>query len=354
MTSEHRRIEDRHRLIASWMLTLLLYALIILLSLFLNLDLFKEMTDNPGPVNVRMGVMEGIDIPEPSAAPVPSEEPLANASPEPVPEPQASAESLPESSVAPEPVASTKPSANAVATPAPTPRLTPKPSLKPSVKPSPNTSPAPQPSPHSQASPDPDASPGIKPLLSPAASPAIVAEVKLPKGRDFGNSYETTFYNVKGFVGRVGGTPISQYMPLPQQVLGSIYENVGNGKLTVPGRDRQLEIFKEAYVQGGGNWQLRTSNVDLEKRDQLWAILEGAGYNVSQADYKYKNLKPVIIEFTLGQSENGRVSLKDIRVVQSSGDGSIDDAVVYGFRQVAAFANKTGEDVKGRYTYSFE
>lgn len=182
----------------------------------------------------------------------------------------------------------------------------------------------------------------------------VQAEVKLPKGRDNGNSYDTTFFNVKGFVGRVGGTPISQYMPLPQLVLGGVYIQIGNGKLTVPGREKQIEIFETWYVKSGNNWQLRTDSVSLDQRDQLWAILEGAGYNMSQADYRYKKLRPVVLEFTLGKTGGSGAQVRDIRVVQSSGDGSIDDAVVYGFRQVAVFANKTGEEVKGRYTYSFE
>jgi len=155
-------------------------------------------------------------------------------------------------------------------------------------------------------------------------------------------------------VGRNGGTPISQYMPLPRQVLGSLHANVGHGKLTVPSVDRQLEIFEKAYVQNGGNWQLRTENIPLAERDQLWAIIEGAGYDVRKAEYKYRKLNPVVLEFELGVPSGGRVEVKNIHVVQSSGDGTIDDAVVFGFRSVASFSNPTKEDVKGRYTYSFE
>jgi hypothetical protein len=149
------------------------------------------------------------------------------------------------------------------------------------------------------------------------------------------------------------GGKISQYMPLPQLVLGGVYDNIGPGKLQISSREKQLELFNDWYVKSGNNWQLKTDSVPLDQRDQLWAILENAGYNLGQADYRYKKLRPVVLEFTLDKNEKGAATVKNIRVVQSSGDGAIDDAVVFGFSK-ATFANKTSEEIKGRYTYSFE
>ena len=317
MTADRQRQLDRRRLINAWLLTALLYALVILVAVLLNLRFLKELSDNPGPVNVRMGALDGVDIPSPPPSPAvePSPEPSPSAEPSPEPRPTTSAST----------------------------QASPKPSTKPSPKPSsqPTTSPAP------------DQSPAVTPLLSSAPSAAVQAEVKLPKGRDNGNTYDTSFYNVKGSVGRVLGSSVSLYMPLPQQVLGSLHDAIGTGKLNFPSRPRQLEIFESWYVRNGNNWQLRVDTVPVEQRDQLWAILEGAGYNLSQADYRYKNLRPVILEFTLGKSDTGPATVKEVRVIQSSGDGAVDDAVIYGFRR-ATFANKTSDEIKGRYSYFFE
>ena len=360
-TLADRDKRERRRIFASWLITLLIYGSVILLSILLNLKMVIDMADKSGPLAVKIGNPDALDLPPtkpetPPEAQVPDEQPAPSAEPEvsAPPEPdQVKPSAIIKDEPKPTPVPTAKPSSQPSAKPTskPTAKPSSKPSSKPSTRPSPNTTPPPDlsPRPSAQAS----VLPKQQPSVSSAANTPVLEQI-LPKGHDNGNSYETSFFNVKGFVGRNGGTPISQYMPLPKLVLGAIHANIGSGKLKVPSATRQLEIFDKAYVPAGNNYQLRNDNVSLDERDQLWAILEGAGYDTKRAEYKYRRLNSIVLEFTLGVPNGGRVEVKGIRVVQSSGDGSIDDAVVYGFKTIASFSNPTKEEVKGRFTYNFE
>jgi len=73
------------------------------------------------------------------------------------------------------------------------------------------------------------------------------------------------------------------------------------------------------------------------------------GYNAEKADYKAgRTLNPVVIGFTVTKSNQ----LRGVELLQSSGDPDIDAAVIYGFKR-AAFWNKTGETIQGRFVYRF-
>jgi hypothetical protein len=156
-----------------------------------------------------------------------------------------------------------------------------------------------------------------------------------------GNALSTTFGSSSGTVGRNMYVPIYLYMPLPTTIDDSIYRNVPT-----------KETFKAYYKQSGNQWVLK-SQVPLAQRGQFWKMLEDAGLDASNADFKAgRKLSPVTLEFALGPVNRNRVELIDVRIVSSSGSSEIDEAVVYGFKQ-STFYNKTGVAVGGRFTYEF-
>ena len=80
-----------------------------------------------------------------------------------------------------------------------------------------------------------------------------------------------------------------------------------------------------------------------------WQMLEDAKYDSGIAEYKQgRVLMPVVIGFSVTRDNQ----LKGVEILQSSGDPEIDRSVVYGFKR-AAFWNKSGETVPGRFTYRF-
>jgi hypothetical protein len=82
-------------------------------------------------------------------------------------------------------------------------------------------------------------------------------------------------------------------------------------------------------------------------------MLEAGGYDASNADYKTaRRLQPVILEFAVGPEAGIKSKLVGIRLLSSSGSSEIDEAVIYGFRR-ASFFNKTGNEISGKFIYSF-
>jgi len=161
------------------------------------------------------------------------------------------------------------------------------------------------------------------------------------RGAEMGNALATTFGASAGQVGRYLYVPIYLYMPLPQRIDDAIFRNIA-----------AKEAFKKYYQQSGSEWRLKTQ-VPVAQRDNIWDLLERAGFDASTADFKTdRRLTPVTLDFAVGPLYKNRVELVDLRLVTSSGSSEIDEAVMYGFRQ-ATFFNKTGNAVAGRFNYGF-
>jgi len=167
-----------------------------------------------------------------------------------------------------------------------------------------------------------------------------------------GNSVETTLGGAQGTVGHNIYSPVYYNLPLPNLVSTSVYNTIPD-LVQPPNRiiytaEARKRAFTNYYEFDGSAYRLK-AEVPLDQREPLWQILEDAGYDAVNAEYKQgKTLMPVSIGFTVTRDNQ----LKGVEVLQSSGDPEIDKAVIYGFKR-AAFWNKTGETVPGRFTYRF-
>jgi TonB family protein len=167
-----------------------------------------------------------------------------------------------------------------------------------------------------------------------------------------GNSVETTLGGAQGTVGHNIYSPVYYSFPLPRTVPASIYNAIPNLVqppntiiYTAQARKKAFTIY---YEFDGSAYRLK-NEVPLDQREPLWQILEEAGYDAADADYKQgRTLMPVVIGFTVTRDNQ----LRGVEVLQSSGDPEVDKSVLYGFKR-AAFWNKTGETVPGRFTYRF-
>jgi hypothetical protein len=161
------------------------------------------------------------------------------------------------------------------------------------------------------------------------------------RGSEMGSALTTTFGASTGLVGRNLYVPIYRYMPLPTSIDPSINKNIA-----------AKETFRHYYDISGPVWQLK-SQPPIANRDDYWNALEAANYDASKADYKSsRKLSPVVLEFAVGPLAQNNVELVDVRIVSSSGDPDIDQAVIYGFKR-GAFFNKTGYAVGGKFVYQF-
>lgn len=167
-----------------------------------------------------------------------------------------------------------------------------------------------------------------------------------------GSSSDTTLGGAQGTVGHNIYVPIYYSLPLPRQVPASVYNAIPD--LTQPpntivySAQARKRAFAMYYEFDGASYRLK-ADVPVDKREPLWEILEDAGYDFANADFRRAgNLSPVVIGFTVTREKQ----VKGVEVLQSSGDPGIDQAVLYGFKR-AAFWNKTGETVPGRFTYRF-
>jgi outer membrane biosynthesis protein TonB len=165
-----------------------------------------------------------------------------------------------------------------------------------------------------------------------------------------GNSIETTLGGVKESVGQNLYVPIYYYLPLPKTVPASVYESIPDqiGKLSTVGNSSLLrkKAFLDFYENVDGLYRMK-KDIQLDQRPPFWQILEDAGYDVADANYKLGlTLKPVIIGFIVTKENKP----KGVEVLQSSGDPEVDRSVMYGFSQ-AAFWTKASETVAGRMVY---
>jgi hypothetical protein len=176
---------------------------------------------------------------------------------------------------------------------------------------------------------------------------------RVVQGQENGNVLETVFEGGAGHVGRSLYVPIYLYMPLPTSLSDRLVHRIppsSDGFQTARARQENLEVWYHPTV---GGWRLRVQP-PLDQRPALWIALQDAGYDVGKAEYKtVRTLAPVTLHFTLSSAKAGRPpELLDVTLVSSSGDAEVDRAVVYGFR-MSAFANGTGQDAQGVFTYDF-
>jgi len=268
-----------------------------------------------------------------------------------------------------------KKDAVAEARPAPPPALAK--TEKPAAKPAPSM--VPTPAPASAAEPQAPALPSISTAQEPAepwvpgprapgsrvssSESTIMApgEGQVPWGTgqavtirkaEKGNSVETTLGGSSETVGQNVYFPIYMAMPAPGALPQSFYSTIKDkvdplGKVLVSAETRR-RFFLEYYQLQGDRYLLRKP-VPLNERDYLWDILEDAGYDVEQAEYKSgRTLNPVVIGFSITKDRR----LTGVDLLQSSGDPDIDAAVLYGFKQ-SSFWNKSGETIQGRFVYRF-
>ena len=185
-------------------------------------------------------------------------------------------------------------------------------------------------------------------------TPQAKQQVRVVKGSETGNSMETIFQGGAGHVGRSLYVPIYLYMPLPARLFSSLVAKIPgsqDGFETAQQRKDELLAF---YQREGSSWRL-TAQPPFDSRPRLWLSLQDAGYNLADAEYKQGNtLTPVTLSFTLSAPHNGQppVLLK-VTLDRSSGNAAVDAAVLYGFR-MSAFANGTGKDAQGLFTYNFD
>jgi TonB family protein len=167
-----------------------------------------------------------------------------------------------------------------------------------------------------------------------------------------GNSMETKFGGAQGTVGQNIFSPVYYSFPLPKTISSEIFNAIPDlvqpPNTVIYTAQARKKAFLAFYEYDGANYRLK-SDVPPANREPLWQMLEDAKYDSSIAEYKQgRVLMPVVLGFTITRDNQ----LKGVEILQSSGDPEIDRSVVYGFRR-AAFWNKTGETVPGRFTYRF-
>ncbi|HQO65826.1 MAG TPA: hypothetical protein PLI66_03755 [Spirochaetales bacterium] len=177
------------------------------------------------------------------------------------------------------------------------------------------------------------------------------------RGSESGNSYDMTFLSGSGVVGRSLYVPIWLFMPVPNELPARIYESIPdlNG---LPGTDAERRrIFEASYAKAAdGSWQLKKfKQPPYDGRPELWSMLEEAGYDVKNAEYKTSNsLKPVVILFKVSApGPDGTPTLEAAEIEGiGSGTSDIDKALLYGFKK-AEFSNSGASSISGRFTYRF-
>lgn len=323
------RKEEKRRLRIAWGFAIAIYLLAGLGLLAQGLFGRESFSMNPGPIQIRIGSPDGLDetskvlpaLKLGSAAPV---TPAAPALPTPALEaPKAGATVLaPKTPSQPVPAGAEAPSPE-VAMPAT--RLA-----------------------RDPGAPDSGTESMASGFLSGSGSASL-------KGSEMGNSFETNLGG-GGSIGRALSVPIYFYMPLPQVLPFAFPDRFTNDLDGFVTKESRMLFFSRYYRKAGSSWQLIKPVLALDERPGLWALLENAGYDPSQADYKkLRTLGPVTIDFELGpfNAETRRVPLLSVELKTSSGDKDVDNAVLYAFRQ-ASYSNSGKDKVKARFTYRFD
>jgi hypothetical protein len=320
--------QDRKRMSLSFGIALGLY--LVGFGIFALFGLFREdvVSDYAGPVIVRLGRADGADVTRPTEADAP-------------PAPAAVAERpTPETLVPPVPEAAVKP-----------------PTEAPAIRPTPTTQQTATPRPVQPTAPA-QPVPAVVPSPTPEPVPAQPASQTL-RGSETGNSYDMTIEAISGTAGRSLYEPIWLYMPLPYELPNAIYAAIPDRK-GLPGTAAQRrEQFAKVYELVSGTWRLKKgplpgSQPVYESRPPIWVMLEDAGYDVENAEYKTANkLREITLLFKVSPYHPERgVSLQEVLVERSSGISTIDDAVVYAFSK-AQFSNSGDKSINGRLNYRF-
>ncbi len=295
------RAEAKRRSLVSFGASAVLYLLALMILWIAGLLRPVEYSEYAGPVLIRLGTPEGTEVPAPALPPAPDPVPEAVRPPAPTPAPAASV-------------------------PAPSPSQT-----------------ARVPAAQTPASPPPSPTP-----IVPSTEGAVAGPIR---GEEHGNSHETTFDATEGRVGRSLYVPIWTFMPLPRSVEDRVYSRIqGDGFRTAV---EQKTRFRNYYEFESSTWKLK-QDAPPDQRQGVWLILEGAGYDLSRADYKTgRVLSPIQIRFKVGPVQGNRSPvLESAELVVSSGDPEIDAAVLFGFRR-ASFSNDSSRSVTGTFQYRF-
>lgn len=198
-------------------------------------------------------------------------------------------------------------------------------------------------------------------VSSSESSQLLPGEGQVPWGRgeatritkaEKGNTVETTLGGSSDTVGQSLYVPVYLNMPLPSNISTALFNAIPDEiippHLVIASAEARKRAFLNYYAKRGDSYML-ASQPPLEVREKLWEMLEDAGYNVEQADYKAgRSLNPVVIGFSVTRDRQ----LRGVELLQSSGDPDIDAAVLYGFKR-ASFWNKSGDTIQGRFVYRF-
>ncbi|MFZ4615586.1 MAG: hypothetical protein ACOYM2_05205 [Rectinemataceae bacterium] len=326
------RAADRKRGLLGWLASLIFYSL-LLAALFV-FGLLKPNVLDRVPSTIYVTLEDGTTAL--AASPAPGPEIEAATPPPGLPEP---------------------PAPKASALPSPPPPLTPpvKPQARPKAS-APSREAMPPPPAVSSARPTTEATPNQTFTSSAVAvtsgSPAATPN-QTYRSSEKGNSADTVFGAEAGKAGRNLYVPVYLFLPLPLVVDESLPDKLRD----LPGFStaERRRVFMKFYSRIEGGWRI-SGNVPLANREELWTLLEDAGYDASTADFKSRNPRPkaVTLRFTVAAADgSGKPRLDKLELVSSSGYGDIDEAVDYAFRKGSYF-NATREAVTGSFTYRFD
>jgi hypothetical protein len=321
---EHWRARRRfQRRLKAYGSSVLLAVIVLGLGLWGGFARLLDVGEKGAALSVKLGNPEGEDLPlKVSALPDPSMQAVMNA----------------QRATALTTVEETRPA---------TPDTTAGPAPAPKAKPAPANPASPAPSkPATAAAQTPPVPPAV-----PAPAPPVVTE-KVIRGVEKGNSSELILQPQGQKISQNAYWPVYLFMPLPAKLDAALLGRVPASNL-YSAEERRAQLL-QFYSRGGEGLTL-AGDPGLPVRPALWSILEDAGYDVANADYKRNNsLKPVVITFSIGvpKSPTDNPEMLEVTLDQSSGVGAVDEAVLYAFKK-STFANGTGQVAQGRYTYDF-
>jgi outer membrane biosynthesis protein TonB len=169
---------------------------------------------------------------------------------------------------------------------------------------------------------------------------------------EMGNSVETTLGGSSETVGQSLYVPIYLNLPLPAVVSANYFTAIPDEIIPpntiIASSEARKRAFLNYYAKSGDEYRLM-SDVPLEIREKLWEMLEDAGFDAAKANSGIDgSLNPVVIGFSVTKDKQ----LRGVELLQSSGNPDIDASILYGFKR-AAFWNKSGETIQGRFVYRF-